>query len=165
MIGNIRGRKTEVRRQCHFQRLEKCSTFQHGDPSKTEPSTMGRGFSNTRKIPPRRAAERRSFSDDWKFGRAEVVERNAVTPRGGIAIRRNRMPSIPRPRQGSRIRRRRAAATSGEGLWRIRHSPQREWLFYEVGEFRLLAELNRRGAAEMVKNTLPRRGAVSGEDA
>jgi hypothetical protein len=72
---------------------------------------------------------------------------------------------IPRPRQGSRIRRRRGAAISGGGLWRMRHSPQREWLFYEVGEFRLLAELNRRGAVAMVKNSLPRRGAVSGEDA
>jgi hypothetical protein len=65
---------------------------------------------------------------------------------------------IPCPRQGSRIRRRRVAATSGGGLWRIRHSPQREWLFYEVGEFRLLAELNRRGAVAMVKNSLPPAG-------
>jgi hypothetical protein len=32
--------KTEIRDQVSwqvFQRLEKCSTFQHGDPSKTEP--------------------------------------------------------------------------------------------------------------------------------
>jgi hypothetical protein len=61
MIGNIRGRKTEVRRQRSgviskdWKSAPRSSTAIR---QKQSPSTGGRGFSNTRKIPPRRAAER-----------------------------------------------------------------------------------------------------------
>jgi hypothetical protein len=96
--------------------------------------------------------------------------------RGGIAERcnaegRNRRKAKPNAKHTAPPAREPYPAKTRSGnfrrrLRRIRHSPKREWwLFYEVGEFRLLPELKRRGAETMVKNTLPRRGAVTGEDA
>jgi hypothetical protein len=61
-----------------FQRLEKCSTFQHGDPSKTEPfDRRGADFpilGRFRLAEPQSVPDLgRNFSDGWKFGRAEAV--------------------------------------------------------------------------------------------